>query len=133
MKSLVVDDDRTSCLVLEEVLSGFGPVDSCADGAEAVRVATDALVGGDPYDLICMDLLMPKMNGLEAIQSIRREEERIGSPHQSRIVAITGSEDSGTIREALLQYSDAYIVKPVDTRAFLNIVRCLCEVDGRPA
>jgi DNA-binding NarL/FixJ family response regulator len=73
------------------------------------------------------------MNGLEAIQSIRREEERIGSPHQSRIVVITGSEDSGTIREAFLQYSDAYIVKPVDTRAFLNIVGHLCEVDGRPA
>jgi two-component system, chemotaxis family, chemotaxis protein CheY len=128
MKSLVVDDDVTSRLILDEILAVHGPVDPAGDGAEAVDMVSRALDQGQPYNLICMDLQMPSLNGLEAIQLIRLHEERRGVPHTARIVVITGSEDVSTIDAAFRQLADAYIVKPVDGEALLNIVGCLCGV-----
>lgn len=132
MKSLVVDDDLTSRMLLEEILSSFGEVCTAADGGQAVRAVVQALDENRPYDLICMDLLMPDVSGLEAIQLIRLQEERCGCPRGSRIIVITSSEDAGTIDAAFRQLADAYIVKPVDTHAFLNVVGCLCPVEVRP-
>lgn len=128
MKSLVVDDDLTSRLVLEDALSHLGGVDSCSDGTEAVTAVRGALDRRDPYDLICMDILMPTMNGLEALQLIREEEARRGRPRAAKVIVITGNEDRGSIDEAFSQLCDAYLVKPIDTKAFLNVLECLCQI-----
>jgi len=127
MKVLVVDDDLTSRLVLEDVLSPFGPVDTCGDGADAVRAGRLALALGAPYDLICMDILMPTMNGLEALRLIRQEEESRGRPRASKVIVVTGSEDSTSIQEAFGRLCDAYLVKPVDTQKLLDLLECLCD------
>jgi two-component system chemotaxis response regulator CheY len=92
-----------------------------------------ALDENRPYDLICMDLLMPDVSGLEAIQLIRLQEERHECTRRSGIIVITSSEDTGSINAAFRQLADAYIVKPVDTHAFLNVVGCLCPMEVRPA
>ena len=128
MKTLVVDDDPISRLVLEDSLARFGTVASCADGAEAVAEARRALELNDPYDLICMDLVMPTMSGLEALRLVREEEARRSRPRAAKVVVITSREDSGSIHEAFQQLCDAYVVKPVDTEALLNIVECICQV-----
>jgi two-component system chemotaxis response regulator CheY len=129
MKTLVVDDDLASRLVLEDVLARFGAVDTCADGDEAVRVALLGLQRGQPYDLICLDLMMPAMGGLEALQLIRDEERRLGRERTTKFIIITGSEDAGDVSQAFRQFCDAYIAKPVDTEAFLDILGCICHVD----
>ena len=128
MKSLIVDDDLTSRLILEEILAGLGPVHTTTDGAEALRAVGHALDEGAPYDLICMDLLMPSMSGLEAIQLIRLREEYSDCHRAARIVVITSSEDAVTIDAAFRHLADAYLVKPIEGEAFLNIVGCLCEI-----
>jgi two-component system, chemotaxis family, chemotaxis protein CheY len=129
MKVLVVDDDITSRLVLEDALSGCTEVHTCADGTDAVQAGRRALALGQPYDLICMDMLMPTMGGLEALRLIRQEEERRGRPRNSKVIVITGSEDAGTIQNAFGELCDAYLVKPIDTNRFFDILECLCEVD----
>ena len=127
MKALVVDDDPTSRLVLEDVLSGFGEVASCADGEAAVRAARLALALGIPYDLICMDLVMPTMSGLDALSLIRQEEKCQGRPRASKVIVTTSREDDESIDGAFGQLCDAYIVKPIDTEKFLGLVDCLCD------
>jgi len=129
MKALVVDDDATCRMVLEDLLSRLGEVDSCGDGPEAVRAGRQALAVGHPYDLICMDILMPTMNGLEALQSIRQEEESHGRPRASKVIVITGSEDPSSIREAFGQFCDAYLVKPIDAERFFDVLECLCGAE----
>ena len=129
MKALVVDDDLTSRLVLEAVLCGFGKVDTCGDGMDAVRSAIFAMAQGEPYDVICLDINMPTMNGLEALQLIRQEEECRGRRRASKVIVVTGSDDSGNVREAFGQLCDAYLMKPVDSSKFLDILECLCEFD----
>jgi two-component system, chemotaxis family, chemotaxis protein CheY len=133
MKSLVVDDELTSRLILEGILTGIGDVLTAADGSEAVQAVIQALDANDPFDLICIDLLMPVMNGLEAIQLIRLQEERRQSSRPARIVVITSSEDATSIDAAFRHLVNAYIVKPVDAEALLSVVGCLCEAEGGPA
>jgi len=128
MKSLIVDDDLTSRMILEEILAGLGPVHTTTDGAEALRAVGHALDEGSPYDLICMDLLMPAMNGLEAIQLIRLQEDYRGCPRAARIAVITSSEDAVNIDAAFRHLADAYLIKPIEGQAFLNIVGCLCKI-----
>ena len=131
MKALVVDDELTSRIVLQETLSGFGQVHTCVDGAEAVEACRRALDRGDPYDLICLDLLMPSMNGLEALKLIRDDEQRHGRmrPEQAKVIITTAADDKESISSAFGKFCDAYIVKPVDPGELLGLVHCLCSTD----
>lgn len=129
MKALVVDDDLSSRLILEAALAEFGKVGTCADGTDAVRAASLALALGEPYDLICLDITMPTMSGLEALQLIRQEEDCRGRRRASKVIIITGSEDSANIPKAFEHLCDAYLMKPIDTASFLDMIECLCEID----
>ena len=67
MKALVVDDDSITRMVLQKILCGYAEVHSCVDGNEAVLAYRRALERGDPYDLVCMDLLMPVMTFITSL------------------------------------------------------------------
>lgn len=128
MRTLIVDDDLTSRLVLEDILSRYGTVHACEDGGDAVAAVRRELERGAPYDLICMDIMMPKMSGIEALQMIRAAEAGVDPNHRSKVIMITGSEDAGFVSQAFHQFCDAYIVKPVDTEAFLGVLECVYPI-----
>ena len=127
MKTLVVDDELTTRILLQGILSGYGEVDSCVDGSEAVLAYRKAVAGGSPYDLICMDILMPNMNGLDALKLMRREEEiHIGSgTPTAKVIITTASNDDETIKQAFRELCGAYIVKPIDAEELIGLVECL--------
>ena len=127
MKVLIVDDDPTTRLVLERVLSHFGDISTCASGENAVLEYRRALQTGENYDLVCMDLVMPGMGGLEAVQRIRQDEESYSRSRASKIVVITGLEDMNTIENAFTCLCDAYIVKPVEAKVLLELLECLFD------
>jgi two-component system chemotaxis response regulator CheY len=133
MKALVVDDELTTRIVLQEVLAPYTEVDSCDNGSEAVAACARQLEGGRPYDLVCLDLLMPNMSGLEALKLIRQEEEKHGlrRPGGSKVVITTAAGDRESIDSAFRQLCDAYLVKPIDATELLNLVYCLCPIDER--
>ena len=133
MKALVVDDDLVTRIMLQEILSRYAEVHSCADGNEAVWACTRALELGAPYDLICMDLMMPVMGGLEALKLIRREEGRRGRfrPYATKVIVTTAADDVDTIDKAFRDLCDAYVVKPIDGAELLNLVNCLFPIEER--
>jgi CheY-like chemotaxis protein len=92
-----------------------------------------ALDHGHPYDLICLDLNMPVMGGLEALKLIRQEEERRGRtrPPAAKIVIATAAGDHDSISLAFHELCDAYLLKPIDGTELLNLVYCLCPVEKR--
>ncbi len=134
MKSLVVDDDGTSRIVLQEVLARYGVVHSGTDGAEAVDACRNAFDLGAPYDLICLDINMPSMNGLEALSAIRDDEQRRGLARLegSKVIMITAADDPESIDSAFQELCDAYIMKPVDCAEFLDLVHYLCPLEEDP-
>ena len=115
MKSLVAEDDATNRKLLKTFLSRYGECDIAVDGKEAVNAALVALRSHRGYDLVCMDLRMPKMDGQEAIKEIRKQEAEMGASKPSKIIVITIHTDTDSITGALLGRCNAYLVKPIDT------------------
>ncbi len=133
MKTLIVDDDLMNRIMLQEILSGYSEVHSSVDGSEAVLAYRRALERGDPYDLVCMDLLMPVMGGIEALKLIRQEEERCGRsrPRATKVIITTATDDTGTISQAFRELCDAYVIKPIDARELIDVVHCLFPLRER--
>jgi hypothetical protein len=63
MKTLIAEDSDTSRLLLQGLLKSYGPTHTGLNGKETVRVVRTALEEGEPYDLICLDIMMPEMDG----------------------------------------------------------------------
>ena len=115
MKSLVAEDDATNRKVLRAFLSRYGECHLAIDGNEAVNAVLLAMQSHREYDLVCMDLRMPQMDGQEAIREIRKQEDAREVSKRAKIIVTTIHTDTASIASALLGRCDAYLVKPIDT------------------
>lgn len=115
MKTLIVEDDFTSRLLLQELLKGYGTVHLAADGKEAVAASKAALDSDTPYDLICLDIMMPGMDGQAALQEIRDYEESKGifSTDGMKVIMVTALGDLKNVGTAFYSLCDAYLTKPL--------------------
>lgn len=117
MRCLVVDDDSFGRELLTCFLAEFAEtVDTARDGAEAVRLFNQALQDGRPYHFICLDILMPVMNGQEALKQMRELERDLGiGNHQEAIIIMTTALSSlEEIQKAIWQGDcNNYLVKPI--------------------
>ncbi len=116
MKTLIVEDDFTSRIALQGMLSSHGPAHIAVNGREAVEAVAAAMKGGEPYDLICLDIMMPNMDGHEALNTIRGLEEQAGilPGKGAKIIMVTPLSDSKNVLSAFREQCDGYITKPVD-------------------
>ena len=78
MRVLVVEDDFTSRKILQKILGPYGEVDIAVNGLEAIQAFNQSLDGNNLYDLICMDIMMPEMDGQTALKKIRAIEKERG-------------------------------------------------------
>jgi len=127
MKTLVVEDDFTSRLLMKELVKKHGPVHIAENGKEAVDAVCSALFMGDPYDLVLMDIMMPEMDGLEALRRIRslEDEEGIVSSKGAKIVMTTALDGLKQVSTAFSSLCDGYLVKPIEKETFFEKLRTL--------
>ncbi len=125
MKTLIAEDDFTSRLVLQTFLARYGDCHIAVNGWEAVEAFRSALEGGQPYDLICMDIMMPEMDGREAVKHVRELEEAQGTFPRSRakIVMTTAVTDVKDVMQCFHELCDAYLVKPINLSDLLKLLR----------
>ena len=125
MKTLIVDDDFASRLLLQTVLSKYGECHIAADGREALEAFRAAQEHGPAYDLICMDIMMPRMDGQAAVRKIREMEAARGthSSAAAKILMTTALDDMKTVFASFRELCDAYVVKPVDVNLLLEHLR----------
>jgi two-component system chemotaxis response regulator CheY len=125
LKALIVEDDFTSRLLLQEILKNYGGSHIAVNGREAVNAVAIALKEGNPYNLICLDIMMPEMDGLEALQKIRDMEEAAGinSTRGAKIIMTTALSDMKNVGNAFNKLCDAYIVKPINKAKLLEHLR----------
>ena len=122
MKTLIVEDDFTSRLLLQTFLSRYGECHLAVNGKEAVEAFRMALDNGSPYNLICMDILMPEMDGTEAVKQVRGLEEARGilSTYGVKIIMTTAVSDMKEVIRSFEGLCDAYLIKPIDTAELLR-------------
>jgi two-component system chemotaxis response regulator CheY len=131
MRTLIAEDDFTSRLLLQTFLSRYGECHVAINGKEAIEAFRLAQDAGQGYDLICMDIMMPEVDGQTAVQEIRALEESKGilSTYGAKIVMITALDDVKNVVTSFKALCDAYVFKPVDTAELLKQLRTLALVN----
>jgi two-component system chemotaxis response regulator CheY len=131
MRSLVAEDDFTSRKLMQRFLAAHGECDAATDGAEAVDAFQAALEEGEKYDVVCLDIMMPKKDGQTVLKEIRQIEEAndIHGLDCVKVIMTTALSDSKNVMEAFRSQSDAYIEKPVDKKKLVKELQALGLVD----
>jgi two-component system chemotaxis response regulator CheY len=127
MKTLIVEDEFIIRRLLQDILSSYGPVHVAVNGKEAIEAVSDAIKAGDPYNLICMDIIMPEIDGQKALKQIREQEEARGILLSMgvKIVMITALSDREHIYSSFYDLCDAYLMKPIQKNKLLETLRKL--------
>jgi two-component system chemotaxis response regulator CheY len=114
VKTLIIDDELTSRELLSMILKAYGPVDTAVDGLEGLKAYNLAL-GREPYDLIMLDIMLPRMDGQQVLKAIRRIEQERGvvGPEQVKIVMISALGDFSNVSQAFASACTSYLTKPI--------------------
>ena len=115
MRTLIVEDDFTSRLLLQKLLTPYGEAHIAVNGREAVQACSLARAAGQPYDLICLDVMMPELDGHGALREIHAQEEAAGIARnkRARVIMMTASATEQSVLAAWREKCDAYMVKPI--------------------
>lgn len=116
MKVLIVEDDMVSRKILKRFMESFGQVEVAVDGLEALEQFLSSHKKSDPFDLICLDIMMPKLDGTRVLRAIRDYEEQKVIPEDERvkIIMTTALNDKKTVMESYELGCQAYAWKPLD-------------------
>lgn len=115
MRILIVEDDIPSRQLLEHLLAGLGTCETADNGRQAFEAVQRAMDDKRPFGLICMDIMMPEMDGMEALKKIRRLEiaHRIPATASAKIVMITAKGQASDVMTAYNSGCEAYLLKPI--------------------
>lgn len=115
MRILIVEDDFSSQQLLSRYLKSQGETVIAEDGEKAVRQFQKALDSRQPFDLICLDIMLPIMDGQEVLKQIRSIEEArgIGGLEGCKIIMLTALRDAENIMMAFRSQCEVYISKPI--------------------
>jgi len=128
VKCLIVEDDFISRRILRELLNPHFEIEIAVDGEEAITAFKLAHQAKSPFDLICMDIMMPKMDGREALRLIRQLEKELEVPPnlETKIVMTTALDDPKTVFDSFYQDgATAYLVKPISKQKLIRELRAL--------
>lgn len=120
MRILIVDDERNNRLILQKTLESIlPPVITCdlvVDGLEAVEAFILAFEEKQPYDLVLLDIMMPEMNGQDALKSIRafEKEQNVAGEKDTTIFMVTALDTEKQVVEAFFRgCCTDYLLKPI--------------------
>lgn len=127
MKSLVVEDEFIARCVLQRFLARYGECDVAVDGDEAIHAVTSAIQNASAYELVCLDIGLPKLNGQGVLERIRALE--IGRGVQlgqgCRVIMTTAATASDHVLGAFRGGADAYLTKPISLESLTKELEAL--------
>jgi CheY-like chemotaxis protein len=111
---LVAEDNEINALLVRSLLARLGhDVTVAADGEEALESWVAAETADAPYDLVLMDVQMPKLDGIETTRKIR-EREAVRHVRRTAILALTANALTDDRHACLEAGMDGFLVKPLD-------------------
>ena len=114
MRILVAEDVKLIQKMLRRLLEPYGEITIAATGKEAYQEFQKTLQNKNYFDLICLDINIPEINGLDVLKNIRAAEKLNHVPLKDRakIVIVSSSNDADVVMKAIKFGCDGYIVKP---------------------
>ena len=124
MRILLAEDDYVTRKFMTGFLSKYGECDVTVDGMEAVDAFLMALEDGDPYDVVCLDIMMPVMDGYQALMGIRNIEKERNIPAEDgvKIIMATALNDERNVKMAFDMGCTVYSGKPIDQEKFEQVL-----------
>jgi two-component system chemotaxis response regulator CheY len=122
LRILLAEDDFACRLLLQTFLSRYGECHVAVNGKEAVEAFRIAMGQKKPYDMICMDIMMPEMDGREAVRRIRAIEEEHGTLSTAgvKVIMTTTVDDVKEVVLCFQELCDEYLMKPIDLTELLE-------------
>ncbi|MBF0142466.1 MAG: response regulator [Magnetococcales bacterium] len=122
MKVLIADDELANRLLLRDILRSMATCDMVTDGEEAVEIFRTDTMRGAPYDLVLLDIMMPRMDGQQALREIRKAEREAEVPpgQECVVIMVTALDSPKDVVEAFYQGGCTdYLIKPFTRRSLL--------------
>jgi two-component system, chemotaxis family, chemotaxis protein CheY len=127
VKILIAEDDLASRKFLAQILSQYGQVDRVVDGLETLDAYLISMQENAPYDLICLDIMMPKVDGVKVLKAIRDYEKKKGISKSERVKVImtTALAETDYVKSAFEIGCEAYAAKPIDIKKMHEVIEKL--------
>lgn len=127
MKTLIAEDDYVSRKFLFKLLSKYGECDMTVDGIETVEAFVIAHDMGKPYDLLCLDIMMPKIDGLKVLKTIREFEDKkkIDKKKRCKIIIISALSESEVVFDEMSGEDIIYESKPITVEDIKKAMKTL--------
>ncbi len=113
---LIIDDDPRNIFALNAILKT--KKFACLTATSALE-GLAILMSREDIGIVLMDMMMPDLDGYEAIKQIRKEKTISGTP----VIAVTAQAMIGDREKCIEAGADAYISKPIDIDVLLNLIR----------
>ena len=132
MLVLIVEDNPTNQQIMLKMLSPLAKCRIASDGREGIQAFVESLSQNNPFDLVCLDVMMPEMDGHEVLAEIRRiEQEKQIPPEQGvKVIMTTAVHSKSGVDGARLSGSDGYLVKPIRKMALYEELERLGLIPG---
>lgn len=127
MRILIAEDDLVSRKFLHKFLLQYGECDLVVDGLEAIDAYMLSIKEKKPYDLICLDIMMPKVDGVKVLKVIKDLETQLGilPENRAKIIMTTVLAETQIVQQAFEYGCDAYASKPIDIKKLVEVMEKL--------
>ena len=124
LKILLAEDDFATRKFMLKFLEKYGEVDVTVDGMEAVDAFLMSLEDEEPYDLVCLDVMMPVMDGYQALMGIRNIEKQrnIAQEDMVKVIMTTELNDERNVKKAFELGCTVYSGKPLNVDKFEEVL-----------
>lgn len=115
MRILIAEDDQASARYMEGLMARHGECIVTSDGEQAVAAFVAALDEGRPFQLLCLDIMMPRKSGQDVLREIRALEHKRGikASQEAKVIMTTALGDVRSVMGAYKEGATAYVTKPI--------------------
>ena len=130
MYILMAEDDLARRKYLTKVLERYGQVDGVIDGIEAVDFFLEKIETGETYDLVCLDIMMPRVDGYKALDAIRDIEEEFNTAKRSKVIMTSALNELDQREPSKEHKHDGYLMKPIDISEMDDMLKKLGLIEA---
>lgn len=120
MHILVVEDDLSMRLTLQVFLKDLGDTDTAHNGQEALEKIERQIKRSSHFDLICLDIKMEGLSGVDVLHRLRIMEHEYGITETAKVLMTTSQSDKRLIEASVREQCNGYLLKPFDKAMLMD-------------